>query len=107
MKLKRELSLLRAGSKASKLAGRKFRMLSAYMVLSFYNFHERSEFTSIFTSALISETSVKDKHYHQSSVKFYDIVFCVQIHPPKISISPIHSYINIYYTLILRKLYNV
>ena len=33
-------------------------MLAAYMVLSFYNFHERSEFTSIFTSTLTSETSV-------------------------------------------------
>ena len=32
--------------------------LAAYMVLSFYNFHERSEFTSIFTSTLTSETSV-------------------------------------------------
>ena len=28
------------------------------MVLSFYNFHERGEFTSIFTSSLTSETSV-------------------------------------------------
>ena len=26
----------------------------------FYNFHKRSEFTSIFTSTLTSETSVKD-----------------------------------------------
>ena len=34
-------------------------MLAAYMVLSFYNFHERSEFTSIFTSTLTSETSVR------------------------------------------------
>ena len=33
-------------------------MLSAYMVLSFYNFHERSEFTSTLTSTLTSETSV-------------------------------------------------
>ncbi len=47
MKLKRELCASR----------RKLR-LAAYMVLSFYNFHERSEFTSIFTSTLTSETSV-------------------------------------------------
>ena len=33
-------------------------MLSAYMVLSLYNFHERSEFTSTLTSTLTSETSV-------------------------------------------------
>ena len=33
-------------------------MLSAYMVLSFYNFHERSEFNSTLTSTLTSETSV-------------------------------------------------
>ena len=32
-------------------------MLSAYMVLSFYNFYERSEFTSILTSTLTSETT--------------------------------------------------
>jgi len=36
-------------------------MLSAYMVLSFYNFHERSEFTSTLTSTLTSETSVTNK----------------------------------------------
>ena len=35
-----------------------FWMLSDYMVLSLYNFHEHSEFTSIFTSTLTSETSV-------------------------------------------------
>ena len=35
---------------------KRVRMLAAYMVLSFYNFHERSEFTSIFTSTLTSET---------------------------------------------------
>ena len=34
-------------------------VLSAYMVLSFYNFHERSELTSILTSILTSETSVR------------------------------------------------
>ena len=35
-----------------------FWMLSDYMVLSLCNFHEHSEFTSIFTSTLTSETSV-------------------------------------------------
>ena len=35
-----------------------FWMLSDYMVLSLYNFHEHSEFASIFTSTLTSETSV-------------------------------------------------
>ena len=33
-----------------------FWMLTAFMVLSFYYFHERSELTSIFTSTLTSET---------------------------------------------------
>ena len=33
-----------------------FGMLSAYMLMSFYNFHERSEFTSILTSYLTSES---------------------------------------------------
>ena len=28
-----------------------------------HNFHERSEFTSIFTSSLTSETSVKNNNY--------------------------------------------
>ena len=57
MKLKRELCASRR--KLSQQAGWTIAsMLAAYMVLSFYNFHERSEFTSIFTSTLTSETSV-------------------------------------------------
>ena len=33
-------------------------MLPPYLVLSFYNFHERSEFSSILTSYFTSETSI-------------------------------------------------
>ncbi len=55
MKLKRELCASRR--KLSQQAGWTIAS-DAYMVLSFYNFHERSEFTSIFTSSLTSETSV-------------------------------------------------
>ena len=40
--------------KPAKLTGRWLWMLAAYMVLSFYIFHERSEFTFIFTSCFTS-----------------------------------------------------
>ena len=36
-----------------------FGMLSACMLMSFYDFRERSEFTSILTSSFTSETSVR------------------------------------------------
>ena len=62
-------------------------MLYVFMVLSFYNFHERSEFTSIFTSYLTSETSVSGKKKLEDSEEFSNSVPRAGVEPAQVSLS--------------------